>query len=73
MPAAIEKGGNAKLFCDYNLEGDELYSVKWYKGKREFYRYTPKENPALKVFPVSGIFVEVSEHADILAYILLFS
>lgn len=42
------------------MEGDSLYSVKWYKGRREFYRYTPKENPAMKTFAVNGINVEVS-------------
>jgi hypothetical protein len=60
IPKAIRKGDNAILLCHYNLEGDTLYSVKWYKGKREFFRYTPKENPALKVFPVPGIAVDVS-------------
>uniref|UniRef100_A0A182F1W7 Uncharacterized protein n=2 Tax=Anopheles albimanus TaxID=7167 RepID=A0A182F1W7_ANOAL len=42
------------------MEGDELYSVKWYKGKREFFRYTPKEIPALKAFHVAGVTVELS-------------
>lgn len=31
-----------------------------YKGRREFYRYTPKENPAMKTFNVNGINVLVS-------------
>lgn len=31
-----------------------------YKGRREFYRYTPKENPAMKTFNVNGINVMVS-------------
>jgi hypothetical protein len=47
------------LKCNYDLEGDTLYSIKWYKGRHEFYRYTPKENPAMKTFPVFGINVEV--------------
>lgn len=55
----VKKGENAHLICWYDMEGDTLYSVKWYKGRREFYRYTPKENPAMKTFPVAGINVEV--------------
>lgn len=48
--------------CNYNLENDTLYSIKWYKGRREFYRYLPKENPAVKLFPMLGISVEVTTH-----------
>ncbi|XP_058817963.1 uncharacterized protein LOC131681264 [Topomyia yanbarensis] len=61
VPAAIRRGDNANLICHYDMEGAVLYSVKWYKGKREFFRYTPKENPALKAFPVLGITVERSQ------------
>lgn len=47
-----------------------------YKGRREFYRYTPKENPAMKTFLVNGINVEVSvsismcEHWSTLTFVL---
>jgi hypothetical protein len=61
VPAAILRGDTATLFCHFDLEGDSLYSVKWYKGRREFYRFTPKEDPAMKVFPISGLEVEVSK------------
>lgn len=61
IPQAVKRGSNAMLTCNYDMENDTLYSVKWYKGRREFYRYTPKENPAMKVFPSqSGLNVEVS-------------
>ncbi|XP_037828638.1 uncharacterized protein LOC119616338 [Lucilia sericata] len=59
IPQAVKRGSNAMLTCNYDMENDTLYSVKWYKGRREFYRYTPKENPAMKVFPSqSGLNVE---------------
>lgn len=48
------------MTCTYDLEGDELYSVKWYKGRQEFYRYLPKEHPHNKVFPLLQIDVDVS-------------
>lgn len=60
VPAAVKRGENVNLICQYDLEGDTLYSMKWYKGKREFFRFTPKENPSLQIFPVPGIYVEVS-------------
>lgn len=60
IPTAVKRGDNALLICNYDMEGDSLYSVKWYKGKREFYRYTPKdEQQSIKTFPVAGINVEV--------------
>lgn len=58
VPTAILRGGTATLFCHFDLEGDSLYSVKWYKGRREFYRFTPKEDPAMKIFPIFGMEVE---------------
>ena len=62
VPIAVKKGDNANLVCNYDMEGDTLYTVKYYRGRREFYRYTPKENPAIKVFPHPGIRIEVSEN-----------
>lgn len=59
IPAAVKRGDQARLICNYDMEGDSLYSIKWYKGKREFYRYTPKETQSIKIFPVPGINVEV--------------
>lgn len=58
---SVPKRVSIELECDYDLEGGRLYAVKWYKGGREFYRYIPSENPATKIFAVSGINVNVSE------------
>ncbi|XP_068085278.1 uncharacterized protein [Anabrus simplex] len=64
VPAAILRGHSAVLLCHFDLEGDSLYSVKWYKGRREFYRYTPKEDPAMKIFPIHGMRVDRSRSND---------
>lgn len=53
-------GEMAILQCDYDLEGDTLYSVKWYKDHEEFYRYVPKDKPQANSYRVDGINVEVS-------------
>lgn len=60
MPTAIQRGNMAIFICSYDLEGDTLYQVKWYKGRREFYRYTPQETPSRKVFAIPGLLVLVS-------------
>ncbi|EDS29731.1 beat protein [Culex quinquefasciatus] len=61
VPTAIRRGDTAHLYCNYEMEDKEsLYSIKWYKGRREFYRYVPRETPSMKVFSgVSGIEVEL--------------
>ena len=61
IPLAVKRGDNAILICNYDIENDTLYTVKWYRGRREFYRYTPKENPAWKIFSsTNGLTVDVS-------------
>lgn len=61
IPRAVERGEDAQFVCHYSLDANQqLYSVKWYKGRREFYRFTPNEIPPMKTFIVTGISVFVS-------------
>ena len=60
IPEYLQQGDTADLTCSYNLGGDTLYSVKWYKGRHEFYRFMPHEVPAIKTFPVKGMKINVS-------------
>lgn len=62
MPHAVSPGDDVYMRCKYNLDTDQLYTVKWYKGRQEFFRYVPKELPNTKVFPLPGINVDVSAH-----------
>ncbi|PBC32981.1 hypothetical protein APICC_08800 [Apis cerana cerana] len=61
IPTAVKKGDSAILNCWYDTEGDPLYTVKWYKGGREFYRYAPNEIPIFKTFPIGNLTVKKSE------------
>ncbi|XP_022175831.1 uncharacterized protein LOC111037516 [Myzus persicae] len=61
VPVAVASGDSAKMTCTYDLESDPLYTVKWYKGRQEFFRYVPKELPHTRVFPWPGINVDVSQ------------
>lgn len=61
VPPAVLNGTSATLLCSYDLEGDPLYTVKWYKGREEFFRYVPKEHPHTRVFALPGVFVDVSK------------
>ncbi|KAL6958445.1 hypothetical protein U1Q18_052313, partial [Sarracenia purpurea var. burkii] len=58
IPVAVTPGDTVKMRCLYNLENESLYTVKWYKGRQEFYRYVPKELPHTRVFPLPGVNVD---------------
>uniref|UniRef100_A0A1A9V8Q2 Ig-like domain-containing protein n=1 Tax=Glossina austeni TaxID=7395 RepID=A0A1A9V8Q2_GLOAU len=57
-PPAVRRGQSVTLRCQYTLEGAPLYSVKFYRGQLEFFRYTPGEYPNTKVFHYPGIKVD---------------
>ncbi|CAH1118820.1 unnamed protein product [Phaedon cochleariae] len=57
-PKVVQRFNHSVLRCSYDLEGDALYSVKWYRGRYEFYRYTPSEYPSIKTFPFRGINID---------------
>ena len=48
------------LECLYDLQGDSLYSVKWYRNGQEFYRHIPTDRPQTVVFRQAGLIVDVS-------------
>ncbi|XP_074025465.1 uncharacterized protein [Leptinotarsa decemlineata] len=60
VPTAVRTLETVSLECEYDLEGEPLYTVKWYKSNKEFYRYIPKELPNTQVFPFSGIDVDLA-------------
>lgn len=59
-PSIIIRGGTAALICSRDMQGSPLYSVKWYRGNHEFYRYTPLEEPATRVFGLPGGYVDMN-------------
>ncbi|XP_076172608.1 uncharacterized protein LOC143149276 [Ptiloglossa arizonensis] len=60
VPEAVQRGQKAMLRCHYDLEGALLYSLQWYRGTHEFYRFAPTEVPSTKIFNISGIYVDVA-------------
>lgn len=59
MPEHVVRGQNIRLECNFNLDGETLYSVKWYKDGNEFYRYVPQDMPPVLVFPLPGVTANV--------------
>lgn len=60
VPEVVQRGQEVVLRCHYDLENAPLYSLKWYRGRYEFYRFSPSEDPATKIFNITGIYVDVS-------------
>lgn len=60
IPNYVIKGSTAQLECLYDLDGEALYSVKWYKDGNEFYRYVPRDMPPAQTFILPGVSVDVS-------------
>ncbi|KAK8787445.1 hypothetical protein V5799_022779 [Amblyomma americanum] len=58
MPSAVIRGDPVWLNCSFDLEADDLYSVKWYKNHREFFRYLPNESPPGQAYKLSGVYVD---------------
>lgn len=63
VPSYAVQGKDAVLTCDYDLEGQALYSVKWYKNGLEFFRYLPGSAQKMTVYARPGFFV-VQEQSD---------
>lgn len=56
----MPEGGEAVLGCRFNMEDDTLYSLKWYKDGREFYRFVPQADRPTKIFYVPGVNVDLT-------------
>ena len=60
IPPHALRGDDVTLQCLYDMEGDKLYSIKWYRNGNEFYRYIPTDRPSTAIFDGNGIKVDVS-------------
>lgn len=60
IPNHVIRNNTVRLECHFDMNGEALYSVKWYKDGYEFYRYVPRDHPPAQVFDQSGVNVDVS-------------
>ncbi|KAJ6649673.1 hypothetical protein Bhyg_04912 [Pseudolycoriella hygida] len=61
IPNHTVRDSSARLECHFDLDGEALYSVKWYKDGNEFYRYVPRDMPPAQVFILPGVSVDQVE------------
>lgn len=62
IPNYVIQNSSVQLGCDFDLENDTLYSVRWYKDDEEFFRYMDAEYhfPRTASYQVEGIHIDVS-------------
>lgn len=59
VPSRVIVGDTIRLTCKFDLEGDTLYSIKWYRDDIEFYRFVPRDRPPGQYFPMEGVRVDM--------------
>jgi hypothetical protein len=64
IPNHVIRNNTVRLECHFDLNGEALYSVKWYKDGFEFYRYVPRDHPPAQVFNLTGVYVDVSANSS---------
>ncbi|XP_022242720.1 uncharacterized protein LOC106460316 [Limulus polyphemus] len=69
VPQTALRGQEVRLTCSYDLEGEKLYSVKWYRDDMEFFRFVPRDEPQQLYFPLEGIEVDFSRSTKQSIYI----
>ena len=62
VPEFKTRGSDARLSCTYSLEGAELYSIKWYKGDKQFYQFIPAKPDPKRDFMIPSVHIDVSVH-----------
>nr|XP_031829339.1 cell adhesion molecule 2-like [Nomia melanderi] len=64
VPQYVVRGQNITLECNFNLDGESLYSVQWYKDGNEFYRYVPQDKPPVLVFQLPGVTANIHNSTE---------
>ncbi|TGZ47743.1 Uncharacterized protein DBV15_07478 [Temnothorax longispinosus] len=64
IPEHVVLNETVRMQCNFNLDKEQLYSVKWYKDGHEFYRYTPRDAPTVLTFSVPGVNVNRDESTE---------
>ena len=59
VPPFSLSGEDAKLHCDFDAQGEQVYSVKWYKGGQEIFRFLPSHPVSpISVYSRAGVIID---------------
>lgn len=64
IPQHVVLNETVHMHCKFKLDGEILYSVKWYKDGHEFYRYVPRDMPTVQTFRVAGVNVNINNSTE---------
>lgn len=63
VPKYVQLGADAALHCSYSSTSP-VYSVRWYKGGKEFYSFLPGKRSPISVHRMKGVRVDAT-HSNI--------
>ena len=63
-PSWVKLGDPTWLNCSYDIGDEELYAIKWFKDRQEFYRWTPKDVPSGQVLVLDYVNVDLSKSSE---------
>ncbi|XP_068232530.1 uncharacterized protein [Palaemon carinicauda] len=58
VPKTAFSGDKVRLTCTFDLHGDELYSLTWWKDEKMFFKYVPKNARPDSFYDIPGITVD---------------
>ncbi|XP_063862087.1 uncharacterized protein LOC135101694 [Scylla paramamosain] len=61
VPPQVKAGDPVKLHCHFDLEGDKLYSVTWWREQEMFYQFTPASTKMKTIYDRYGIHVNEAQ------------
>ncbi|XP_078041270.1 uncharacterized protein LOC144472230 [Augochlora pura] len=64
IPQHVVLNETVRMQCNFNMDDEKLYSVKWYKDGHEFYRFVPQDNPRVQTFLVPGVNVNTDNSTE---------
>lgn len=60
-PTIHDPRNQMHLYCKFDMGGEDLYAVKWYKDDHEFFRYAPTGPRIYVEYPVPGVTVDTKK------------
>jgi len=55
VPSVADFRDDLSLDCRFDMGGEQLYALKWYKDDHEFFRFMPAKKPHVFAFEVLGV------------------